>query len=206
MEEKLSVKRLTIRHYKNKDLYNQYANVRKDSDINIIGDSMTVYGTSVVDDLVNKANANIKEIAETGIPQLNGKIADIKANTYTKAEADGKYQLKGDYIIKSDYVRDSDNFYSEINKKADKDAVYTKTENDERYLRQTDAKETYLTKSDAESTYATKRELNNITIPDSYTKEESDRKYQPQGSYLSSADIYDSGKIKLPNGAKIGVE
>ena len=41
---------------------------------------------------------------------------------------------------------------------------------------------------------------------DVYTKSESDRKYQAKGNYLSSSDIYDAGSIKLPNGAKIGVE
>ena len=56
----------------------------------------------------------------------------------------------------------------ELAKKADKDTVYTKTENDKRYLQQTDAKETYLTKIDAtgkylaqtqaESTYVTKKD------------------------------------------------
>lgn len=41
---------------------------------------------------------------------------------------------------------------------------------------------------------------------DVYTKVESNRKYQAKGDYLSSSDIYDAGSIKLPNGAKIGVE
>ena len=41
----------------------------------------------------------------------------------------------------------------ELAKKADKDAVYTKTETDERYLQKTDAQETYLTKKDANDTY-----------------------------------------------------
>lgn len=39
-----------------------------------------------------------------------------------------------------------------------------------------------------------------------YTKSESDRKYQPKGSYLTTADVYDTNTIRLPNGAKIGVE
>lgn len=149
MEEKLNVKQLTIRHYKNKDLYNQYANVRKDSDINIIGDSMTVYGTSVVDDLVSRVNANIKEIAETGIPQLNGKIADIKANTYTKIEADGKFQPKGSYVEKPYFDEILGVWDNELNKKATTSDVDTK---------------------------------------------------------LGKEDVYDSNMLKLPNGAKIGVE
>lgn len=39
-----------------------------------------------------------------------------------------------------------------------------------------------------------------------YTKSESDRKYQAKGNYLSSSDIYDNNTLKLPNGARIGVE
>ena len=41
---------------------------------------------------------------------------------------------------------------------------------------------------------------------DVYTKSESDRKYQLKGSYLIKADVFDTNTIKLPNGAKIGVE
>lgn len=39
-----------------------------------------------------------------------------------------------------------------------------------------------------------------------YSKTESDGRYQSKGSYLSSSDIYDAGSMKLPSGAKIGVE
>lgn len=110
--------------------------------------------------------------------------------------------------------------------KADKDVVYTKIESDgkfltktdamnkyltttdaaNKYLTKTDAMGKYLTQSKAESTYATKTELANIPHTDSYSKVESDGRYQPKGGYLSSSDIYDAGSIKLPNGAKIGVE
>lgn len=41
---------------------------------------------------------------------------------------------------------------------------------------------------------------------DVYTKSESDRKYQLKGSYLIKADVFDTNTIKLPNGARIGVE
>lgn len=41
---------------------------------------------------------------------------------------------------------------------------------------------------------------------DVYTKNESDGKYQAKGNYLSSSDIYDNNTLKLPNGARIGVE
>lgn len=104
MEEKLSVKRLTIRHYKNKDLYNQYANVRKDSDINIIGDGMTVYGTSVVDEEINglKENIstndqNIRKLVNDSISNCNNNITTLQNNTYSKLEIDNK-----DEAIKKD--------------------------------------------------------------------------------------------------------
>ena len=76
-EELLNIPKLTIRHYKNKSLYDSYSGSRKDGDISIIGDSMSVYGISVIDDLVGKVNSNIevnanklKEIAESGISCL----------------------------------------------------------------------------------------------------------------------------------------
>lgn len=104
MEEKLSVKRLTIRHYKNKDLYNQYDNVRKDSDINIIGDSMTVYGTSVVDEEINSLkenistnDQNIRKLVNDSISSCNNNITTLQNNTYSKLEIDNK-----DEAIKKD--------------------------------------------------------------------------------------------------------
>ena len=97
MEEKLNINRLTIRHYKNKDLYNQYANVRKDSDINIIGDSMTVYGTSVVDEEINSLkenisnnDQNIRRFVNDSISSCNNDITTLQNNTYSKLEVDNK--------------------------------------------------------------------------------------------------------------------
>ncbi len=132
----------------------------------------------------------------------------------------------------------------ELAKKADKGTVYTKTENDKRYLQQTDAKETYLTKIDAtgkylaqtqaESTYVTKKDWDatfvkfifpgggrpavnikfkdtalikfNCPLLDYYDKQETDTRYQKKGEYVTKEDMYDSNMLKLPNGAKIGVE
>lgn len=137
--ELLNVPRLTIRHYKNKSLYDSYSGSRNDGDISIIGDSMSVYGISVIDDLVSKVNANIeinanklKEIAESGISQFNGKIDDIKANTYTKVEADGRFQPKGKYV-KEEYLQQLESAWSDkLDKKAEKDDVYTKDEVNEK--------------------------------------------------------------------------
>lgn len=131
----------------------------------------------------------------------------------------------------------------ELAKKADKDTVYTKTENDKRYLQQTDAKETYLTKTDAMGkyltkedaprTYVTKKDWNdtfakflipnhqiavsinfndvvfikfNRPLIDYYNKQETDTRYQKKGECVTKEDMYDGNMLKLPNGAKIGVE
>lgn len=127
-----------------------------------------------------------------------------KANVYTKSESDGKYQKKilsyenlGGGIVAACFDSKANVF--KFNKN-----IFG-----------------YLTESKAESTYA--------------TKEESDKKYQPKGSYvekpyfdeilgvwndelnekattsdvatkLGKEDVYDGNMLKLPNGAKIGVE
>lgn len=233
-EELLNVPKLTIRHYKNKSLYDSYSGSRNDGDISIIGDSMSVYGISVIDDLVSKVNANIeinanklKEIAESGISQFNGKIDDIKANTYTKVEADGKFQPKGKYV-KEEYLQQLETAWSdELDRKADKDdvyakdEVYTKEEVDEKVSRlsknvytkvETDGKfqpkgkyvkEEYLHQLES----AWSDELDKKADKDEvYTKGESDRQYQAKGAYLTQNDVFDTSTIKLPNGAKIGVE
>lgn len=227
-EELLNVPKLTIRHYKNKSLYDSYSGIRNDGDISIIGDSMSVYGISVIDDLVSKVNANIevnanklKEIAESGISQINGQIADIKANTYTRVEADGKFQPKGNYVYKEEYDSGQNNMYNAINTKAYKDDVYTKEEVDEKVSRlsknvytkvETDGKfqpkgkyvkEEYLQQLES----AWSDELDKKADKDEvYTKGESDRQYQAKGAYLTQKDVFDTSTIKLPNGAKIGVE
>lgn len=107
-------------------------------------------------------------------------------STYlTKTEAEDTYPKTTDVIFEIDELEEN-------------------VENN--YLTKTAANGTYLTQSKASSTYATKSELANIPRADSYSKAESDRRYQSKGSYLSSYDIYEYGRIKLPNGAKIGVE
>lgn len=160
--ELLNVPRLTIRHYKNKSLYDSYSGIRNDGDISIIGDSMSVYGISVIDDLVSKVNANIevnanklKEIAESGISQFNGKIDDLKANTYTKVEADGKFQPKGDYVEEDDLNQLKSAWIYELNKRPEKDDVYTKDEVNEKVG--TIPKNVY-TKYEADNRFARKGE------------------------------------------------
>lgn len=227
-EELLNVPKLTIRHYKNKSLYDSYSGSRNDGDISIIGDSMSVYGISVIDDLVSKVNANIeinanklKEIAESGISQINGQISDIKANTYTKVEVDNNFQPKGDYVYKEEYDSDQNNMYDLIDKKAYISDVYTKDEVDEKV---TGLSKNVYTKVEADGKFQPKGKYvkeeylqqlesawgnkldKKVDKDEVYTKGESDRQYQAKGAYLTQKDVFDTSTIKLPNGAKIGVE
>lgn len=74
------------------------------------------------------------------------------------------------------------------------------------FIKKADAENTYLTKSSAESTYITITEIQECLENDYYNKSQCDGQFQKKGNYLSSSDVYDDGKMKLPNGAKIGVE
>ncbi len=98
----------------------------------------------------------------------------------------------------------------------------TQEENDRRYVQKTTADNTYLSKTAAESTYLSKATAQYMYLNASnaqqiylsksdaedtyYTKSQCNNKFQSKGNYLSSSDVYYDGKIKLPNGAKIGVE
>lgn len=152
--------------------------------------------------------------------------ANAESTYLTKKEAEDTYPKTNDVIYEIDELKEN-------------------VENN--YLTKTAVNGTYLTQSKAESTYATKSELANIPRTDSYSKEESDNKYQqkmtsfanlgggrtalcfdtnysmfkfnkPILGYLTesrAADMYlkkdavfdtSNQSIKLPNGAKIGVE
>lgn len=78
----------------------------------------------------------------------------------------------------------------ELAKKADKDAVYTKTETDKRYLQQTDAKETYLTKQEAEDTYLQEAEAAEYCL----SKEDA------RSTYLSKTDAENTYMKKTGGG------
>lgn len=91
--------------------------------------------------------------------------------------------------------------------KAEKVDVYTKNESDGKYQLKGD----YATRADLSnidlSPYAKKTDLTPKADKASvYTKSESDGKYQAKGTYLTNADVFDANTIKLPNGARIGVE
>lgn len=77
--------------------------------------------------------------------------------------------------------------------------IYTKTEADGKFQpKGRYVKEEYLLE--------VSRQLIDETDNNYLTKADAKMKYQERGNYLSSDEIYDSGKLKLPSGAKIGVE
>lgn len=140
-----------------------------------------------------------------------------KGESYTKTESDAKYltleatdEMTAYFLSKDDaqqtYLSKSDAENTYMKKTGGGGTFLTTTDAANKYLSKIDAMGKYLSQSKAETTYATKKELANIPRTDSYSKTESDGRYQEKGSYLSAYDVYDDGKIKLPNGAKIGVE
>ena len=154
-----------------------------------------------------------------------------KDTVYTKPESDERYLQQTDA----------------------KETYLTKKDAMGKYLAQTKAESTYVTKKDWDATFVKflhpggqlpAVSINfkdaylikfNCPLLDYYDKNESDKKYQPKGSYvekpyfdeilgswndelnekantsdvatkLGKEDVYDGNMLKLPNGAKIGVE
>lgn len=140
-----------------------------------------------------------------------------KGESYTKTESDAKYltleatdEMTAYFLSKDDaqqtYLSKSDAENTYMKKTGGGGTFLTTTDAANKYLSKIDAMGKYLSQSKAEITYATKKELANIPRTDSYTKEESDGKYQLKGAYLTQNDVFDTNTIKLPNGARIGVE
>lgn len=77
--------------------------------------------------------------------------------------------------------------------------IYTKAEADGKFQ----PKGKYVTEAYLRETT---RQLLDEMEANYLTKAAAKMKYQERGNYLSSDEIYDSGKLKLPSGAKIGVE
>lgn len=118
---------------------------------------------------------------------VTNKTADIKANTYTRVEADGKFQPKGKYV-KEEYLQQLETAWSdELDKKAEKDEVYTKGEADTRFAKKGEA-----------GVKGDRGERGPQGPPGPQG---------PKGPAGSSADVFDYyDRLKFPNGAKIGVE
>lgn len=147
---------------------------------------------------------------------------------YSKVEADNKYQSKGDAYTKTE----SDGKF--LTKTNAMNKYLTTTDAENKYLTKINAMGKYLTQSKAESTYVAKEDwdatfyrlippggappvmnivfedVNSITfnrpLTDYYDKNEINKNFQKKGEYVTKEDMYDGNTIKLPNGAKIGVE
>ena len=142
-----------------------------------------------------------------------------------KTEADNKYLTKTAAANTYTTLEAVENVVAEY--------CLSKADAENKYLTKIDAMGKYLTQSKAESTYATKKDWDatfaKILIPnhqtamsinfsgvtfikfnrpliDYYNKQETDTRYQKKGECVTKEDMYDGNMIKLPNGAKIGVE
>lgn len=134
-------------------------------------------------------------------------------------------EIANTYLSKTD----AENTY--MKKTGSGGTFLTTTEAEKTYLTQTKAENTYLTKSEATQTYLTKDDATSDYaqakwVEDRFlTVEAANIRYQQQGNYITQdildnyvrtqeanavfvrkQELYQDNSIKLPNGAKIGVE
>ncbi len=117
----------------------------------------------------------------------------MQADIYQKDEADNKFQPKGKYVEESYLHQLEVGWRDELDKKADKNDVYTKEE--------------IYTKNEADTRFAKKGEAGvkgdrGERGPQGPPGPQGDR--GPAGSSADVFDYYD--RLKFPNGAKIGVD
>ena len=134
-------------------------------------------------------------------------------------------EIANTYLSKTD----AENTY--MKKTGSGGTFLTTTEAEKTYLTQTKAENTYLTKSEATQTYLTKDDATSDYAQAEWvenrflTAEDANIRYQQQGNYITQdildnyvrtqeanavfvrkQELYQDNSIKLPNGAKIGVE
>lgn len=101
MEKFVPITKITIRHYLTEKVYDAYAHIRQENDINVIGSTLTIYDKSVIDDKLNaiteetgtKLTAlrkDVDTVANNVTNNITVKLDEVRANTYTKAESDEK--------------------------------------------------------------------------------------------------------------------
>lgn len=158
---------------------------------------------TIITEISTKADRGTVENALMGkaTKEELAKKAD-KDTVYTKPESDERYLQQTDA----------------------KETYLTKIDATGKYLAQTQAESTYVTKKDWDATFVKfifpggGRPAVNIKFKDTalikfncplfdyYDKQEIDTLYQQKGEYVTKEDMYDGNMLKLPNGAKIGVE
>ena len=140
--------------------------------------------------------SKIKEKIESMENSINSSLSnyltkkEASETYYNKEKTNELYQRKGSYVVSNDLK-----------------SYYTKTETDSKIDKAVFGSgklNNYYTKEEAESTFLKKTETPNLT--GYLTKSVADGYYQPKGAYLTQNDVFDTSTIKLPNGAKIGVE
>lgn len=101
MEQFVPITKLAIRHYLTDKAYEAYKNIRQENDISVIGEQLTVYSKGVIDSKLEEMNTGTMEklkalrsdvdvIANDVTNNITVKLNEVRANTYTKAEADEK--------------------------------------------------------------------------------------------------------------------
>lgn len=131
-----------------------------------------------------------------------------KGDYVTTTSADNKYQPKGDYAtltyknvadVFTMACFDTESSYFAFTKPLV--GYYSNNEANEKFQ----PKGNYVTTENANNTYQPKG--NYAVSTNVYTKTESDKRYQQKGAYLARNDVYTyRNRIKLPNGAEIGVD
>ena len=168
-------------------------------------DERYVQKTTADSTYVSKTYADNTYVKKTGSAFLTKYEAENtyqkKGESYTKTESDTKYLTLEATDEMTAYFLSKDDAQQTYLSKSDAESTYMK-KTEGSFLTTTEADKTYLTKSAAESTYVRQSGLTS----NYYTRYQCNDKFQAKGSYLSSYDVYYDGKIKLPNGAKIGVE
>ncbi len=158
---------------------------------------------TIITEISTKADRGTVENALMGkaTKEELAKKAD-KDTVYTKPESDERYLQQTDA----------------------KETYLTKKDAMGKYLAQTQAESTYVTKKDWDATSeifklqgmnisAVRINFEDVALIkfnkplfDYYDKQEIDTRYQQKGEYVTKEDMYDGNMLKLPNGAKIGVE
>lgn len=175
--------------------------------------------------MLQQALSSLNEI-KAQQSQIKTDMVDVKS---AKTEAATQANKSKEYATEA---LNSANAAKQSAKEAANSSYKTQAENDERYVQKTAANDIYLSKTEAESTYLSKivAEKYCLSIEDAQNtylmKQDAESIYlrfdeaqdtyvtqtfafenfQHKGNYVKEENIYDSGMLKLPNGAKIGVE